>query len=29
LPAMTADEVPIGSKIMVPKALKLEVGVED
>jgi hypothetical protein len=29
LPTMTKDEVPIGSKIMVPKALKLEIGVED
>ena len=29
LPTMTADEVPTGTKIMVPKALKLEIGGED
>jgi hypothetical protein len=29
LPTMTKDEVPAGTKIMVPKALKLEIGVED
>ena len=29
LPTMTKEEVPTGTKIMVPKALKLEIGVED
>ena len=29
LPTMTAEEVPIGTKIMVTKSLKLELGVEN